>query len=58
MHHIWELHKVEFIRKPVAVLHHEYFRVRNWIFYASNHVISHLRESHSSLPKEIWQGQV
>ena len=58
MHHIWELHKVEFIRKPVAVLCHEYFWVRNCRFYASNHVISRLRESHSSLPKEIWQGQI
>ena len=53
-----ELHKVEFIRKPVAVLHHECFWVRNCMFYASNRVISHLRESHSSLPKEIWQGQI
>lgn len=52
-----ELHKTEFISKPVAALHCEYLWVKSCIFYASKHIISHFRKSHSSLLKEIYQVQ-
>lgn len=54
MHYIGELHKIEFIRKPVAVL----LWVKSCIFYASKHIISCLGGSSSSLPKEVWQVQM
>lgn len=53
-----ELHKIEFIRKPVAVLHCEYLQMRSFMFYASKHIISCLRGSCSSLPKEVRQVQM
>lgn len=50
-----ELHKIEFIRKLTAVLCCGYLWVKGCIFYASNHILSYLRESHSSLLKKDWQ---